>query len=100
MSEEIESESKLLSGLEKAQQRRREMAEQGISIVRMAPGEKSKSNPQSLRLAITANCWDCMGGEHAENVRQQVRECAVEKCFLYAVRPWQIKDITGGNTGE
>jgi hypothetical protein len=64
-----------MTPLERAQARMREMREQG--------------NPNSLRLAITAKCFECLGGQDAKNIRQEIRECTSTTCPLYPVRPYQ-----------
>lgn len=60
---------------------------------RVNPIEKALNNPQSLRLAINAKCFDCVGG-HADtqNPYRLVRECLCTDCPLYAIRPWQKRE--------
>ncbi len=48
------------------------------------PREKAKANAKSLRLAINANCFDCVGGS-----RTEVTRCEITDCPLWNVRPWQ-----------
>jgi len=50
------------------------------------PIEKSRKNPNSLRFAINARCFDCSGFE-----RSDVTNCEMTDCFLYRHRPWQNK---------
>lgn len=75
--------------LKKAQEKLAEMRALGISPVILNPIEKSKREPKSLRLAITALCYDCVGAEMADNYRQEVKNCTVKRCPVYHVRPWQ-----------
>ena len=75
--------------IERAQARMREMREAGIVPVRLNPIERAAQNPSSLRLAITAKCCECLGGEDARNIRREIRECTSRKCPLYPVRPYQ-----------
>lgn len=78
--------------LDKAREASRLMREQGISTVRLSPKQKSLLNPKSLRFAVTAHCWECMGGSQGENTRQMVADCTLEgKCMLWTFRPWQNK---------
>jgi hypothetical protein len=51
------------------------------------PLTRSRRHPRSFRLAITAKCWDCQGGEGDPGWRQRVTECAIEDCGLWALRP-------------
>ena len=81
-----------MSAIELAQARMREMREQGIAIERLDPIERAQRNPNSLRLAITAKCYECLGGQDAKNIRKEIRECTSHKCPLYPVRPYQSKD--------
>jgi hypothetical protein len=61
----------------------------------LGPLERARSNPASRSTAIRAYCWDCMGGKENGrsgangNVRKLVRECSVEDCTIWPVRPWQ-----------
>ena len=52
------------------------------------PQEKSEQNPRSLRLAINAKCWDCVCYQ-----RKEVTLCEMTDCSLWALRPWQNKEI-------
>ena len=57
-----------------------------ISIERLDPVSKAKANPNSLRMAINAKCYDCCCGE-----RKEVRECTITDCPLWNLRPWKTK---------
>ena len=50
------------------------------------PRQKHEKNPRSLRLAINAQCWECVGENKAE-----VTRCTGYNCSLWGVRPWQKK---------
>ena len=76
--------------LEKARAAREALIASGQTIERKSPMEKHQSNPSSLRLAVNAKCFDCVGGEHADSgFRRCIRECNVTKCPLHTVRPYQ-----------
>lgn len=70
--------------LKKAQEALRLKREQGIPVVRLDPIQKSHANPTSLRLAINGKCWDCANAQIEE-----IRQCPITDCTLYAVRPYQ-----------
>ena len=61
----------------------------GITVRRRSPSEKAAERPRSLRLAVTAKCWDCVGAGADPNPRRAIRECPCAKCALYRVRPYQ-----------
>ena len=48
------------------------------------PIEKAKQNPNSLRAAINAKCYNCCCFQKAE-----VKFCTAIDCPLHSVRPWQ-----------
>ena len=78
------------TALELAREKVREMAEAGIAIERLDPIEKARRNPKSLRLAITAKCWDCVGAGEDPKPRQAIQDCPCGKhCPLWPVRPYQ-----------
>lgn len=58
-------------------------------VERLDPIEKSKRNPKSLRFAITAKCWECMGGGEESGTRRLIRECNAYSCPLHVQRPYQ-----------
>ena len=78
-----------MNGLEKAQQRIREMREAGIEPERLDPMQKASRNPQSLRKAIDAKCWDCQGQDADPGVKWRVGNCQILDCPLHPVRPWR-----------
>ena len=51
---------------------------------RMTPIERAKANPNSLKYAILAKCYDCMGG-YADGRRN----CGVNSCPLYKWMPYK-----------
>jgi len=77
------------SGLEKAREAAAARRAAGLKVERLDPIEKAKRKPTSLRLAITAKCWDCQGGAADPNPRQRIGTCEVTRCPLHPVRPWQ-----------
>ena len=73
-----------------AQKKLAEMREQGIKQVILNPVDKAKANPTSLKYAIRAHCWQCVGADASEGSKQLVRDCSVgDKCALYPHRPWR-----------
>lgn len=65
----------------------------GIEIERLNPMEKAAKNPTSLRLAINAKCFDCVGGSNADGgFRGSIRTCPSTRCSLHSVRPYQQRD--------
>ena len=60
------------------------------------PLKKAEDNPQSLRFAINANCFQCMGGHESDpfvtkEMRIEVAKCTSPACPLYRHRPWKKK---------
>jgi len=76
--------NKSSAALEKARAKREEMKAQGVEIERLDPIEKAKRNPQSLRAAINAKCWDCAYGQ-----RSEIQNCNCTNCPLWNVRPYK-----------
>lgn len=68
------------------QEYREKVASGEIEVVRLNPIEKAKNNPKSLRLAIDAQCFDCMGRTGSTS---DIRECTAKDCPLYPVRPYR-----------
>lgn len=71
---------------EKALEGLKRFRESGQMPVVKTPIEKLQDNPTSLRKAITAFCWLCVGES-----RKEVTNCTTKNCPLYKVRPWQSK---------
>jgi len=77
-----------LTALDKALAKKKELKSLG-KLVRLSPYQKAQNNPKSLRKAVTAFCYECMGGDGEQGARGHVRNCTAYKCPLYKVRPWQ-----------
>ena len=60
----------------------------GLSAYRN-PLEKSKENSSSLRCAINAKCFDCIGQDADPDWRGSIKNCVCNDCPLYAVRPYR-----------
>ena len=71
--------------LKKARAKRAENIRLGIPTLN--PIEKAKQNPKSMRLAINAFCYECMG--FAKSWRTDVRDCTAPNCPLYGFRPYK-----------
>lgn len=79
-------------GLQRAREAREANRALGIAAARLSPAEKAARRPTSLRLAINAKCYDCVGADADPGPRGRVRDCAVKTCSLHQVRPWQRSD--------
>lgn len=79
-----------MTAIETAHQRRREMKEAGIDIVRKTPVEKLAEHPNSYKAMVTAMCFVCMGEN--QGWRKDVKECSSKKCPCYNGRPFQSGD--------
>ena len=77
--------------LQKAHRLQAERRAAGIAPVRLDPLQRAKENPKSLRKAITAKCWDCVGAGADPNPRAEIRHCPDTACPLHPVRPYQKK---------
>lgn len=91
MSDQDNSQNQELTPLQRAHLKLKGMRERGelVNVVRLNPVEKAQKNPSSLRAAITAHCWTCVGQGADPNPRQSVRDCNIVSCSLHPVRPWQ-----------
>ena len=56
------------------------------------PVEKLEANPNSLRLSVNAQCWQCQGEDADPCVQWRIGNCEIPKCAIYAVRPYQQKE--------
>lgn len=63
--------------------------EAGEIIIRRTALEKAAENPRSLRLAVNAKCFDCVGQDSDPGFRDRIRTCPVSRCPLNPVRPYQ-----------
>jgi hypothetical protein len=48
------------------------------------PEEKAIANPNSMKCAIAAKCWDCSCGQ-----REEIKTCEITDCSLYNFRPYR-----------
>ena len=78
---------KTSKALQAAHAARAAMAAAGEKIERLNPTERAAKNPRSLRLAVTAKCFECVGSGQDRGWRDCVRECTVTRCSLWRVRP-------------
>ncbi len=80
----------LRAQLAKGQERMAEMRAAGWKPAHRNPVEQAQAKPTSLKLAIKAHCWTCVGADADPGAKFRVRDCAVgPKCSLFAHRPWQ-----------
>jgi len=70
-------------------QRYREKLKSG-EVKKLSPAEKASKKPQSLRLAINAKCYDCVGGDMGH--RADIKLCPMDDCPLFNLRPYQDKE--------
>jgi hypothetical protein len=80
-----------MTNLQKAHESLRLKRENGEAVERKNPIEKAKARPESLRLAINAMCYDCIGQDADPDWRGSIRECLCKDCPLFPVRPFQPK---------
>ena len=67
-------------------------------IQEKTPGERLAEKPKSRKLAMEAMCWDCQGGDHADNGwKWQIGNCLSDTCPIWNFRPYQNK---AGKPGE
>lgn len=84
------------TGLQKAQEIMRLRREAGIKTEMRDPLQKAAARPDSLRLAINAKCYDCIGRDGDTDWRGSIRGCVCCDCPLYPVRPYQPKNSDAG----
>lgn len=74
-----------------AREKQKALRESGGNTAQKTPIERAQNKPTSLRLAVTAKCWECMGGgiEGRTHTRKAIRECTSRSCPLLPVRPYQ-----------
>ena len=59
-----------------------------IVVKTITPIQRAKLNPKSLRLAINAQCYDCIYDKTDIGTwRQQIESCPSINCPLYCQRP-------------
>lgn len=95
-SAEDERRAALRAQLQKGQDKMRELRAAGWKPVHRNPVEQAQANPKSLKAAIKANCWLCVGADADPGAKFRVRDCTVTRCALHSHRPWQ--DVKGGIT--
>lgn len=86
--------------MRKGQEKMREMREAGWKPVHRTPVEQAQANPNSLKAAIKAFCWTCVGEDADPGAKFRVRDCTVTRCALHPHRPWQNVKGGHGATGE
>lgn len=79
-------------GLAKAHASARERRARGQKLSRRNPLEKSRAQPNSLRLAVSAKCYECVGGYQDPGFRAKIRNCGVFGCALHFARPYRDKN--------
>jgi len=82
------------SPLDKARVRSAELRAAGL-LVRgpvLNPIERAKLKPTSLRLAIRAKCFECVGSGADPSWQDSVRHCSASLCPLLPVRPYQVAE--------
>lgn len=55
----------------------------------LTPIDRARLNPTSRKLAIYAECFDCMGCGADEGWRKAIGECHIVNCQLWRFRPYQ-----------
>ena len=75
--------------LKAAQAKLREMRAAGEQVKHLNPIEKAQGNPNSLRCAINAKCFDCQGRDYDPCVEWRIGNCEISDCPLFPVRPHQ-----------
>lgn len=53
------------------------------------PLQKWEEDKMSLRKSISAQCWNCMGGDDGDNVKKEIKDCSSKSCTLWLVRPYK-----------
>ena len=66
-----------------------------IAVKTITPIQRARLNPNSLRQAINAQCYDCIYDRSDLGTwRQQVESCPSKNCPLYWHRP--LPNVQGG----
>jgi len=85
------------TGIEQAQQALKAKREAG-EIEYLNPTEKAIRNPESLKAAINAMCYECVGRDEGDSPRKTIAECSGWSCPLWSHRPHQhLVDDTYGH---
>ena len=69
--------------IERGREVRQARVKLGLSK-RRSPIQVSKEKPNSMRCAINANCYECVGRSVWV---EKVRNCSNKECFFHSVRP-------------
>lgn len=69
------------------QEYRKNLKDGTVTKVVKSPVEKLSENPKSLRLAVNAACFQCMGCSSTSAA--DIRGCTSPSCALFEVRPYQ-----------
>jgi len=75
-----------------AQKAREDRISLGLKSTK-SPRERHEEQPLSLRKAITAKCYECMGDGGEPGWRRLIQDCCAISCPLHAVRPYQPKAL-------
>jgi hypothetical protein len=67
-------------------------ADRRLRRKRPNPLDEALARPKSRVLAIRAKCWDCEGRGADPGWQRRVRECVVESCPLWHLRPYQVSE--------
>jgi hypothetical protein len=81
--------AQLRAQLQRGQERMKELRAQGVQFTHKNPVEQAQANPTSLKRAVKAFCWTCVGGDGDPGAKFRVRDCTAPKCALHPHRPWQ-----------
>lgn len=74
--------------LEEGRQRFLQLRKEGkVTVEYLNPIEKANKHPTSLKKAVAAMCYDCMGRE--TSYRADIRTCAALECPLFGHRPYK-----------
>lgn len=76
---------KTVDALQKTRAKKAENRTKGIRPPN--PIERAKQNPKSMRFAINAQCYDCIGRD--TGWRNMVKTCTAPDCPLYGFRPYK-----------
>ena len=77
-----------MNTVKKIQKARAKLAENRAKGIKAPnPIEKAIQNPKSMRFAINAMCFDCLGQE--QGWRNMVKTCTSPNCPLYELRPYK-----------
>ncbi|HDR9103732.1 TPA: hypothetical protein QDB04_000506 [Burkholderia vietnamiensis] len=101
--EDADRKAQLRAQLAKGQEKMREMRAAGWKPVHRNPVEQAEANPKSMKAAIKAFCWTCVGADADPGAKFRVRDCTVTRCSLHPHRPWQsVKggELATGQDGE